>query len=197
MDTHIPSQLLPILSELPPIDHYGFPKLLTPKETSLYLKMPLPTVYYLIKQKRLPAYQIGGRLRVKRDLLDQRISKSGEHDAPSAMVLADEPDTQNFYRKHLKATGYSRVFVGTGEEAICCARRQNFEILFVDLAQWDMPLSEIISEVVKYQPNILPFVVQRNDQAAELLKAMAISPIVASSHPMQSEAMVRVLRQLK
>ena len=38
------------------------PELMTVKETAEYLRIPLPTVYYLVQRGQLPAVQIGGRL---------------------------------------------------------------------------------------------------------------------------------------
>ena len=39
------------------------PELMTVKETAEYLRIPLPTVYYLVQRGQLPAIQIGGRWR--------------------------------------------------------------------------------------------------------------------------------------
>ena len=36
---------------------------MTVKETAEYLRIPLPTVYYLVQRGQLPAIQIGGRWR--------------------------------------------------------------------------------------------------------------------------------------
>ena len=44
------------------------PELMTVKETAEYLRIPLPTVYYLVQRGQLPAVQIGGRWRIKRSL---------------------------------------------------------------------------------------------------------------------------------
>ena len=41
------------------------PELMTVKETAEYLRIPLPTVYYLVQRGQLPAVQIGGRWRIK------------------------------------------------------------------------------------------------------------------------------------
>ena len=49
--------------------------LLTVKETAQYLRIPLPTVYYLVQRGQLPAIQIGGRWRIKKDSLDKDILK--------------------------------------------------------------------------------------------------------------------------
>ena len=40
--------------------------LMTVKETAEYLRIPLPTVYYLVQRGQLPAIQIGGRWRIKK-----------------------------------------------------------------------------------------------------------------------------------
>ena len=47
--------------------------LLTVKETAKYLRIPLPTVYYLVQRGQLPAIQIGGRWRIKKASLDKDI----------------------------------------------------------------------------------------------------------------------------
>ena len=47
--------------------------LLTVKETADYLRIPIPTVYYLVQRGKIPAIQIGGRWRVKKSSLDRDI----------------------------------------------------------------------------------------------------------------------------
>ena len=47
--------------------------LLTVKETAEYLRIPIPTVYYLVQRGKIPAIQIGGRWRVKKSSLDRDI----------------------------------------------------------------------------------------------------------------------------
>jgi len=41
------------------------------QETAKYLRIPLPTVYYLVQRGQLPAIQIGGRWRIKKASLDK------------------------------------------------------------------------------------------------------------------------------
>ena len=53
------------------------PELMTVKETAEYLRIPLPTVYYLVQRGQLPAIQIGGRWRIKRSLLDSQVRLLG------------------------------------------------------------------------------------------------------------------------
>jgi methylglyoxal synthase len=47
--------------------------LLTVKETADYLRLPLSSLYYLVRRGQIPAIQIGGRWRIKKSSLDGRV----------------------------------------------------------------------------------------------------------------------------
>ncbi|MDL5051037.1 helix-turn-helix domain-containing protein [Oscillatoria amoena NRMC-F 0135] len=57
--------------------HFQQPNLITVKEAANYLRIPVPTVYYLVQRGQLPAVQIGGRWRIKKDEIDTQILGRG------------------------------------------------------------------------------------------------------------------------
>ena len=65
-------------------------ELMTVKETADYLRIPLPTVYYLLSQENLPGVQIGGRWRVKRSLVDRDILRVEVGIASRYAVVVEE-----------------------------------------------------------------------------------------------------------
>ena len=79
------------------------PELLTVKETAEYLRIPLPTVYYLVQRGQLPAIQIGGRWRIKRSLLDRDILRNEESGQPTVLVVDDDPALQTLFKQFLKS----------------------------------------------------------------------------------------------
>jgi excisionase family DNA binding protein len=85
--------------------------LLTVKETAKYLRIPLPTVYYLVQRGQLPAIQIGGRWRIKKDSLDKDILKEDRSGQPTVLVVDDDASLQNLFKVFLKKIGFSRVVV--------------------------------------------------------------------------------------
>ena len=113
--------------------------LLTVKETAAYLRIPLPTVYYLVQRGQLPAIQIGGRWRVKKDSLDRDILKEDRSGQPTVLVVDDDVSLQNLFKVFLKKIGLSRVVVGTVKEAIAALEKQRFDLLFLDLKLADGP----------------------------------------------------------
>jgi excisionase family DNA binding protein len=69
--------------------------LLTVKETSVYLRIPLPTVYHLVQRGKIPAIQIGGRWRIKKSSLDRDILRQDKEGQPTVLVVDDDPVLQD------------------------------------------------------------------------------------------------------
>ena len=92
--------------------------LLTLKETAEYLRIPLPTVYYLVQRGKIPAIQIGGRWRIKKSTLDRDILRQDKQGQPTVLVVDDDLGLQDLFRTFLKKIGFSRVVLGTAKEAI-------------------------------------------------------------------------------
>ena len=98
--------------------------LLTVKETAKYLRIPLPTVYYLVQRGQLPAIQIGGRWRIKKASLDRDILKENKSGQPTVLVVDDDESLQSLFKLFLKKIGFSRVVVGTVKEALTAPERR-------------------------------------------------------------------------
>src|SRR5437870_9868370 len=98
--------------------------LLTVKETAKYLRIPLPTVYYLVQRGRLPAIQIGGRWRIKKTSLDRDVLRKDQPGQPTVLVVDDDPALQDLFKLCLKEAGFSRMVVGTAKEALSCLKEQ-------------------------------------------------------------------------
>src|SRR3979411_2764459 len=126
--------------------------LLTVKETAKYLRIPLPTVYYLVQRGQLPAIQIGGRWRIKKSSLDKDILKEDKSGQPTVLVVDDDESLQNLFRLFLKKIGFSRVVVGTVKEALAALEKQKFYLLFLVLKLPDGPADDVYEHAKREQP---------------------------------------------
>src|SRR5260370_894594 len=117
--------------------------LLNVKEAAEYLRMPLPTVYYLVQRGQIPAIQIGGRWRIKKSSLDRDILRQDKQGQPTVLVVDDDPGLQELFKTFLKKIGFSRVVVGTAKEAISSLRKQKFDLMFLDLQLPDPPGDQV------------------------------------------------------
>lgn len=170
--------------------------LLTVKETAEYLRIPLPTVYYLVQRGQLPAIQIGGRWRIKKDSLDRDILHEEEHGQPTVLVVDDDTALQGMFKLFLKKTGFSRMIVGTGKEALAALKKQKFDLLFLDLALPDITGDEIYKEAKQIDPN-LPIVIITGYPDSQMLdNILKFGPVTVLKKPLKVEQLTQTLKIL-
>ena len=170
--------------------------LLTVKETAEYLRIPLPTVYYLVQRGQLPAIQIGGRWRIKKDSLDRDILREEEHGQPTVLVVDDDLGIQSMFKLFLKKTGFSRMIVGTGKEALMALKKQKFDLCFLDLVLPDITGDQIYKEAKAIDAS-LPVVIITGFPDSEMLdNILKFGPVTVLKKPLKVEQLVQTLKFL-
>ena len=170
--------------------------LLTVKETAKYLRIPLPTVYYLVQRGQLPAIQIGGRWRIKKDSLDRDVLKEDRSGQPTVLVVDDDTSLQNLFKVFLKKIGLSRVVVGTVKEAIAALEKQRFDLLFLDLKLPDGPADDVYDTAKEIDPH-LPVVVITGYPDSEMLnRILARGPVTVLKKPLKVDQLKQAVRVL-
>jgi excisionase family DNA binding protein len=170
--------------------------LLTVKETAKYLRIPLPTVYYLVQRGQLPAIQIGGRWRIKKSSLDKDILKEDKSGQPTVLVVDDDESLQTLFKVFLKKIGFSRVVVGTVKEALVALDKQKFDLLFLDLKLPDGPADDVYEAAKEIDPE-LPIVIITGYPDSEMLdRILAKGPVTVLKKPMQIEQLQQAVRML-
>ena len=170
--------------------------LLTVKETAKYLRIPLPTVYYLVQRGQLPAIQIGGRWRIKKNALDKDILKEEKSGQPTVLVVDDDESLQNLFKLFLKKIGFSRVVVGTVKEAIAALEKQRFDLVFLDLKLPDGPADDVYDFVKRDQPDC-PIVIITGYPDSEMLdRILAKGPITVLKKPLKAEQLQQTVKIL-
>src|SRR6476469_341329 len=170
--------------------------LLTVKETAKYLRIPLPTVYYLVQRGQLPAIQIGGRWRIKKASLDKDILKEDKSGQPTVLVVDDDESLQSLFKIFLTKSGFSRVVVGTVKEALAALEKQKFDLLFLDLKLPDGPADDVYDVAKESDPN-LPIVVITGYPDSEMLeRILARGPVTVLKKPLKVEQLQQTVRIL-
>jgi excisionase family DNA binding protein len=170
--------------------------LLTVKETAKYLRIPLPTVYYLVQRGQLPAIQIGGRWRIKKNALDKDILKEEKSGQPTVLVVDDDESLQNLFKLFLKKIGFSRVVVGTVKEAIAALEKQKFDLVFLDLKLPDGPADDVYDFVKREQPDCPVIIITGYPDSEMLDRILAKGPITVLKKPLQTEQLQQTVRIL-
>ena len=170
--------------------------LLTVKETAKYLRIPLPTVYYLVQRGQLPAIQIGGRWRIKKNALDKDILKEEKSGQPTVLVVDDDESLQNLFKLFLKKIGFSRVVVGTVKEAIAALEKQRFDLVFLDLKLPDGPADDVYDFVKRDQPDCPIIIITGYPDSETLDRILAKGPITVLKKPLKTEQLQQTVKIL-
>jgi excisionase family DNA binding protein len=170
--------------------------LLTVKETAKYLRIPLPTVYYLVQRGQLPAIQIGGRWRIKKSSLDKDILKEDKSGQPTVLVVDDDESLQNLFKLFLKKIGFSRVVVGTVKEALAALDKQKFDLIFLDLKLHDGPADDVYDMAKEQQPECPIIIITGYPDSEMLNRILAKGPITVLKKPLKVEQLKDTVRIL-
>jgi len=170
--------------------------LLTVKETAKYLRIPLPTVYYLVQRGQLPAIQIGGRWRIKKSSLDKDILKEEKPGQPTVLVVDDDENLQSLFKVFLRKIGFSRVVVGTVKEALAAIEKQKFDLIFLDLKLPDGPADDVYDAAKEQQPDCPIVIITGYPDSAMLDRILAKGPITVLKKPLKVEQLRDTVRIL-
>ena len=168
--------------------------LITIKETAAYLNIPLPTAYYLVQKGQLPAVQIGGRWRVKKDILDRQLLQRERYD--TVLVVDDDPGMQSVFEVFLKQQGLTPVIVGSGKEALAALRRRRFDFCFLDLQLPDINGDEIYKAAKISQPALPVVIITGYPDSVLLDNILQHGPVTVLKKPLQVEMLQQALRML-
>jgi excisionase family DNA binding protein len=168
--------------------------LLTVKETAEYLRIPIPSVYYLVQRGKIPAIQIGGRWRIKKSALDRDILRQDERGQPTVLVVDDDPDLQDLFRTFLKKIGFSRVVVGTAKDAIHSLRKQKFDLMFLDLQLPDAPGDQVYRTAKQIDPELNVIVITGYPDSEILDRILQVSPVTVLKKPLKVEQLNQTVK---
>jgi excisionase family DNA binding protein len=170
--------------------------LLTVKETAEYLRIPLPTVYFLVQRGKIPAIQIGGRWRIKKSALDRDILRQDKQGQPTVLVVDDDLGLQDLFRTFLKQIGFSRVVVGTAKEAIKSLRKQKFDLMFLDLQLPDAPGDQVYKTAKQIDPDLNVIVITGYPDSEILDRILQVSPVTVLKKPLKLEQLNQAVKIL-
>src|SRR5262249_11401689 len=169
---------------------------LTVKERAEYLRIPLPTVYYLVQRGKIPAIQIGGRWRIKKSSVDRDLLHEDKQGQPTVLVVDDDRGLQDLFRTFLKKIGFSRVVVGTAKEAIKRLRKQKFDLMFLDLQLPDAPGPQVFKTAKQIDPDLNIIVITGYPDSEILDRILQVGPATVLRKPLKDEQLNQTVKIL-
>lgn len=172
------------------------PDLITVKETSKYLRIPLPTVYYLVQRGQLPAVQIGGRWRIKRKLLDRDILKNGEKTRTKVMVIDDDSAIRSLFAKFFSKAGVDSLMAENADSALKVLETAKPDMIFLDLNLPDLPGDELYLHIKELYPDVPVTVITGYPDSETLNRILSSGPVTVLKKPLELSQLDGILRTL-
>ena len=167
--------------------------LLTVKETANYLRIPVPTVYYLVQRGQIPAILIGGRWRIKKAALDKEVLKEEEPGQPTVLLVDDDEGLRTLFSAFFQEIKLSHVVVGTVKDALAELGKQKFDLLFLDLKLPDGPADDVYDMTKQQQPNCAVVIITGYPDSAMLDRILAKGPITVLKKPLKLDQLQQTL----
>lgn len=174
----------------------GGPELMTVKETAAYLRIPVPTVYYLVQRGQLPAVQIGGRWRIRKELIDRDVLNLSKPSVVSEkariLVVDDEELVQDLMRDILGRHGYQADNARTGAEAFQLLQKNSYDLMFLDIKLPDVDGDKIYEKVVETQPSLHVVIITGLADGQIFDKILTLGPVTVLRKPLKVEQVLRL-----
>ena len=169
---------------------------MTVKETAAYLRIPVPTVYYLVQRGQLPAVQIGGGRGIGNELIDRdvlNISKPVvESDKAKIIVVDDENLVQELMKDILSRHDYHADTARTGKEALELLKEKTYDLMFLDIKLPDIDGDKIYEKVVEIQPALHVIIITGLADAQIFDKILTLGPVTVLRKPLKVEQVLRL-----
>ncbi len=172
------------------------PDLLTVKETAKYLRIPVPTAYYLVQRGQIPAIHIGGRWRIKKSAVDREVLKEENPGQPTVLVVDDDESLQTFFKLFFQKITLDHVVVGTVKDALAAVEKQKFDLVFLDLKLRDGPADDVYDAIKEQQPDCPVIIITGYPDSAMLDRILSKGPITVLKKPLKVEQLKETVRIL-
>jgi CheY-like chemotaxis protein len=96
----------------------------------------------------------------------------------------------------LKEIGFSRVVVGTANEAISRLRKQKFDLMFLDLQLPDAPGDQVYKTAKQIDLGLNVIVITGYPDSEVLDRILQISPVTVLKKPLKIEQLIQTVKIL-
>src|SRR6185295_18854097 len=123
----------------------------------------------------------------KKDALDRDVLRESEQGQPTVLVVDDDEGVQAMFKLFLKKTGFSRIVVGTGKEALAALQKQKFDLCFLDLQLPDITGDEIYIHAKEIDAELPIIIITGYPDSQMLDNILKTGPVTVLKKPLQVE----------
>jgi len=119
------------------------------RQAAEYLQLHYVTLYKLAQQGHIPASKIGGVWRFNKHILDRWLAQQSLGVLGNVLIVDDDPAILEMLSDIVSREEYKAVAVESGEKALEELKKQQFDLIFLDLLLPGMSGVEVFTELKK------------------------------------------------
>jgi len=168
--------------------------LMTSREVADYLRLPLPTVYYLAKAGKLPSFQVGNRWRFRREEIERLRNSPAQ--PPKVLVVDDDPIIRELLETALTRAGTEVSVTSDPEEALQRALETEFDVLFIDLVLGPHRGVDLIRKLQNRYPLRKIVIITGHPELLETGAVLELGPMTVLLKPFHLPQVVECVGQI-
>lgn len=173
------------------------PQLMTVEELGEYLRFTRKTIYKMLKEGSLPAIRIGNKWRFDKTAIDDWLLQSTESSKISVLVVDDDEIIRLLFQDTLEEEGHSVVAAGNSTECIECVKRQDFDLVFLDLKMPDMDGAELLKQLRSLKPRLPVTVITGYPGSQLMAKALQQGPLGVMEKPFNAPDIITAVNSFR
>ncbi|MBA7484518.1 Regulator of RpoS [subsurface metagenome] len=158
-------------------------ELMTLEEVSQYLRVTRKTVYRLLRRGSIPAARVGHQWRFNKASIDEWLQEKSSGDRASILVVDDEEIIRTLFQETMEELGHRVVAVATGSEALELVKKQDFDLVFLDLKMPGMVGDELFGRIKAMKPRLPVTIITGYPDSGMMKRALAQGPFGVMNKP--------------
>ena len=158
-------------------------ELMTLQEVADYLRVTEKTVYRLLKRGRIPAVKVGRQWRFDRKSIDKWLHQNSAGTGVAILVVDDEEIIRLLFKETLEELGHRVIAVESGFEGLELVKKQDFDLVFLDLKMPGMVGDELFGRIKDIKPGLPVTIITGYPDSGMMARALDQGPFGVMNKP--------------
>ena len=158
-------------------------ELMTVQELADYLRVTEKTIYRLLKRGKIPATKVGRQWRFKKTVIDEWLQRNPAGAKATILIVDDEEIIRSLFTETLEELGHRVITASNGFEGLEQVKRQDFDLVFLDLKMPGMVGDDFIGRLKAIKPRLPVTIITGYPDSGMMKRALAHGPFGVMNKP--------------
>jgi len=158
-------------------------ELMNLEEVATYLRVTKKTIYRLLKRDSIPATKVRHQWRFEEARINEWLHRNSVEAKANILVIDDEEMIRLLFKETLGDSGHRVITAETGSQGLELVKKQNFDLVFLDLKMPGMNGTELFRQIKTIKPKLPVTIITGHPDSALMERALAQDPFGVMNKP--------------